>query len=314
MKTNIDVNNDFNVAAVIVTYNRLEKLKNAIAAYENQLCKPTYIIVVNNASNDGTKEFLSIWKEEKNGISKIVINMNDNLGGSGGFYEGQKAAMQLNDVEWIMVADDDAYPEEDYLLIIKEYLERENTDDIAVICGKVIENESFVNTHRTVKTGFFSPHLYKPILQEEYDSYDAIELDYASYVGIVINKKKMDIAGCVNPELFIYHDDTDHTYRLGGLGNIICLTQISIIHDCGMTKINENTWKAYYDYRNRLYVSKKINFKKFLYLIPVYIAKSLLCPLKGRQFGDIIARLTAVFDGIRGILGKHPVYAPGWKP
>ena len=60
MKTNIDVNNDFNVAAVIVTYNRLEKLKNAIAAYENQLCKPTYIIVVNNASNDGTKEFLSI--------------------------------------------------------------------------------------------------------------------------------------------------------------------------------------------------------------------------------------------------------------
>lgn len=307
-------NEKFAVASVIVTYNRLEKLKNTIRAYENQRYKPSYIIVVNNASSDGTHEFLMQWKNTVSDIKKIILNMDENLGGSGGFYEGQKAAMQLDDADWVMVADDDAYPEEDYLLTIKEYLERENTDDIAVICGKVIENESFVNTHRTVKANFFSPHLYRPISQMAYMSNDIVYLDYASYVGIVINKRKMDVAGYVNPEMFIYHDDTDHTYRLGKFGSIICLPKVSMLHDCGKAKVNGNTWKAYYDYRNRLYASRRINIYKFLYLIPIYIAKSLLCPLKGRKFGDIKARLAAVMDGITGKLGKHPVYAPGWKP
>ena len=43
---------------VLVTYNRLDKLKIALECYEKQKYLPKNIIVVNNASTDGTKEFL----------------------------------------------------------------------------------------------------------------------------------------------------------------------------------------------------------------------------------------------------------------
>ena len=43
------------IGVVLVTYNRLEKLKIALKSYEEQTVLPKYILVVNNNSNDGTK-------------------------------------------------------------------------------------------------------------------------------------------------------------------------------------------------------------------------------------------------------------------
>ena len=45
------------IGCVIVTFNRLEKLKKALAAYDKQEVKPKYIVVVDNASTDGTNVF-----------------------------------------------------------------------------------------------------------------------------------------------------------------------------------------------------------------------------------------------------------------
>ena len=44
------------IGVVIVTYNRLNKLKIALEKFENQTKKQSYVLVVNNASNDGTFE------------------------------------------------------------------------------------------------------------------------------------------------------------------------------------------------------------------------------------------------------------------
>ena len=50
-----------NFGVVLVTYNRLDKLKIALECYEKQSYLPKNIIVVNNASTDGTKEYLDEW-------------------------------------------------------------------------------------------------------------------------------------------------------------------------------------------------------------------------------------------------------------
>ena len=63
------------IAAVIVTYNRLDKLKKALVSYESQSVKPQYIIVVNNASTDSTQEYLEKWKQQESGIVKIDLNL-----------------------------------------------------------------------------------------------------------------------------------------------------------------------------------------------------------------------------------------------
>ena len=105
-----------NYGVVIVTYNRIEHLKKSLELYTRQTKNPSRIIVVDNHSNDGTIDFLNSWESEVvKKKKKEVIYLPENLGGSGGFYLGKKKALEL-DVDWIMVADDDAYPNEDYLL------------------------------------------------------------------------------------------------------------------------------------------------------------------------------------------------------
>ena len=47
------------VVAVLVTFNRLNLLKKAVSAVENQTRKPDHIVIVDNGSTDGTSEWLS---------------------------------------------------------------------------------------------------------------------------------------------------------------------------------------------------------------------------------------------------------------
>ena len=58
------------IGVVLVTFNRLEKLKIALEAYERQTVKPKYILVVDNNSTDGTREYLENWKKEEKQYKK----------------------------------------------------------------------------------------------------------------------------------------------------------------------------------------------------------------------------------------------------
>ena len=78
------------LGVVLVTYNRLNELKKALECYEKQSYLPKHVIIVNNASNDGTKEYLEKWVNKKSKIEKEIINLKKNTGGSGGFHEGLK--------------------------------------------------------------------------------------------------------------------------------------------------------------------------------------------------------------------------------
>lgn len=299
------------ICAIIVTYNRLEKLRTALKSYSAQKLLPRYIIVVDNASKDGTEQFLAVWKNKKEGFEKIVITCTKNLGGSGGFYLGQKKALEL-DINWIMVADDDAYLESDYLLGMYNYINNHDKDEISIVCGKVIEKGNCVNIHRTyLKTKW--KRNFQEYIPIEYYSKDYFEPDFVSYVGVLLNKSKLLKAGLVNKDYFIWYDDTEHSYRLGKIGRIICIPAYSVLHDVVENK-NMLCWKNFYGYRNNVDFFKKHFLLQFPFVLVVLIIKSLLSPLHGRSFTEIQMRFVAIKDGLLGRLGEHNYYKPGWKP
>lgn len=160
---------NFNVAVVIVTYNRLEKLTNTLKCYDKQMFLPKHIIVVNNDSKDGTDVYLKKWKNEDSEYQKHVITLDDNLGGSGGFFVGEEYAMNLSDIDWVMIADDDAYPDNDYLYGMKLFVDNNRKKDIAIICGKVMEHNSSVNVHRTYLVGKWHWNFHEFIPQNKYE-------------------------------------------------------------------------------------------------------------------------------------------------
>lgn len=72
------------VSVVTVTFNRLEKLKHTLACFDNQTANFDNLIVVNNCSTDGTKEFLEQWRLQKSISMKHIVSLDRNTGGSGG--------------------------------------------------------------------------------------------------------------------------------------------------------------------------------------------------------------------------------------
>ena len=70
------------VCAVVVTYNRKEKLKKCIQCLLGQADSKCDVLIVNNASTDGTEEMI---RNEFKIPEVLYYNTGANLGGAGGF-------------------------------------------------------------------------------------------------------------------------------------------------------------------------------------------------------------------------------------
>lgn len=92
------------VCAVIVTYNRKELLRECLQAVLSQTRPPDHVLVVDNASTDGTPEML---REEFPQVE--VLRLPENQGGAGGFHEGMKRAYEQG-FDWLWLMDDDTLP------------------------------------------------------------------------------------------------------------------------------------------------------------------------------------------------------------
>ena len=94
------------VVAVVVTWNRRDLLVESLAALRAQTHPPAEIVVVDNASTDGTTELL---RDESDGLQ--VVHLTRNTGGAGGFAAGIERALTLEpDLVWLL--DDDTVPTE----------------------------------------------------------------------------------------------------------------------------------------------------------------------------------------------------------
>jgi GT2 family glycosyltransferase len=302
------------IGVVIVTFNRINCLKKALSKYEEQKKEPQYIIVVNNCSSDGTNEFLIEWQNIKSNIKRYVINLNMNIGGSGGFYTGLEMAMKL-DSDWIWLADDDAYPEYDALSNIENFYENNKKIDKKNICGlcsSVINNGNIdVNHRRNMRKDLFTI-TQVPINIKEYNN-EYFELDLCSYVGCIFSKRYLVEAGLTEKDYFIYYDDTEHSYRMKKFGKIYCVPSSKVIHNVKMNSENVD-WKAYYGLRNRiLFYKKHFNYRYSFIICVRELTKCVLRTFlrKNKEYNQLIK--SAIKDAENNVKGMHEIYKPGWK-
>jgi GT2 family glycosyltransferase len=287
-------------------------LKKALACYENQTKSFRNLIVVNNHSNDGTFEFLEKWKSEKTSFVKHVVNMDDNLGGSGGFYAGQKYAMSLNP-DWIYLADDDVYAEPDMMEQFYKFCDTHDVDKLSAICGTVYDLEGKIAIYHRSTHKIENNHYVRTSCPEEWYDKDFFQINCLSYVCSFINANAIRRVGYVNPKYFIYYDDTEHSIRLAKYGNIVCVPNIKITHEeqSVVNTINDGvTWKNYYIVRNHCHMLK-MHFLKLAIDRTIYMlnqCKKDECTLIHKK----VIRL-ALRDAWLGILGKHKLYKPGWS-
>lgn len=245
-----------NVDALVVTYNRVNKLKECISnLLEMNLRK---IIIVNNCSTDQTEHYLNELKASSSKI--IVYNLKKNIGGAGGFNYGLKRFIKLSNDGYVWVMDDDTVPNRNALDRTLDAFSKIDLDHRGFAAGKVLWTDG--NLARMNKPVFSS--------SEKSDNY----LCAASFVGIMISRIAIQKVGYPISDFFIWGDDIEYTHRITSAGlKGIYVTDAIIIHkmnsnsDTNIIKENndvERIKRHYFDFRNRMYISRKKGWGAFL--------------------------------------------------
>jgi rhamnopyranosyl-N-acetylglucosaminyl-diphospho-decaprenol beta-1,3/1,4-galactofuranosyltransferase len=245
------------IAAVVVTYNRKDLLRKCLVGCLSQSRPLDTIIIVNNASEDGTEEML----EKEFLINPIFdyVNSGDNLGGAGGFHLGMKRAYDKG-YDWLWLMDDDVIPIDNG---IEKYLKY--SDKFLFIQGSRVsqdgERYSWAQNF-DYKTG------KSEIIDEntEFNNNPWIEVNTACFEGAFINRKVISKIGLPEIKFFIRGDDTHY-------GAIVSKEfQIVYIKDITLTRLIEqparivfgikmsiaSPFSIYYTVRNNFLLEKYI--------------------------------------------------------
>jgi rhamnopyranosyl-N-acetylglucosaminyl-diphospho-decaprenol beta-1,3/1,4-galactofuranosyltransferase len=272
------------IAAIVVTFNRKQLLTECVDALLAQAHPVNKIIVIDNDSADGTPEFL----QEKGYLDNPCIEyvrLAENTGGAGGFHEGVKRAYEMG-YEWIWLMDDDAEPGPNTLKVLAKHFE---TEQVSALASMVVDPAgiSLLHRGRVSFQGVFSL-FHQPLSLEAYHQ-EVVEIDMASFVGILVNRKSVAKIGLPKKEFFIQHDDLEYCLRLRQAGKILLITDSVILHKeqakAANTEVKfmgkrflktpyEKYWLKYFMRRNLVWTGKKYTknvFVFYLSLIWVYL-------------------------------------------
>lgn len=202
-------------AAVVVTYNRKQLLLECIDALLSQTRPLDKIILIDNASTDGTLDVL----REKGHLDNACIDyvrLPKNTGGAGGFYEGFKRAFEL-EYDWIWAMDDDGLPDADTLqqLLLAP-------PDLLFRGPLVLAKEDNTGQNLAFKYGVntVSGKVTASTRKEAEELADeGLLWNYLNpFNGVLISSKVVKRIGLPKKEFFLWGDEWDYFYRAKKVG------------------------------------------------------------------------------------------------
>lgn len=271
--------NTNSVCAVVVTYNRLEFLKEGIQGILDQTAPPDKIIIVNNGSTDGTDAYLKTLHQPQ-----IEIVTQENLGGAGGFHTGIKKAFEAG-YEWIWVMDDDVEPFKDCLENLLKYKELSQCIHPLRIFSD--NNEVFKWEH------YFDYRICMPVLHHNIslENKDFCYVNTACFEGMLIHRDLVEKIGFPNKEYFIAGDDTEYGILANLHTNVMYTKTAAMYRKRANISYKIRPLQAYYEYRNIFLLRKNIrpyfpeNFSSMFYknLYRDFFSKVMMI-IKGKEY------------------------------
>ena len=293
-----------NTFILIVSFNRKELLLQCLQALSVQTQQPSKILIVDNASTDGTIETLQQngWLEQ----SKIqLIALKENTGGAGGFSAGMQSAFEQGaDYVWMM--DDDAVPHPTALEEIMRYVTPEH------IYGSLAVNGEDTAWATTLLAENKTVHLKKQVSE-------LAEVQSLPFLGFLTSKEIYQNIGLPDASYFIAADDVEYCMRAQHAGHKIFICgQSQIEHPKSdryefnflgkkITCLNLVAWKRYYDTRNRLLIAKKYyGFKYYTQTIPASFVRLFAALLnEKKRLKQVKAFFAGFYDGVFHNTGRR---------
>ena len=192
------------VAATLLTRNRAEVLREAVRAVLEQERPADEVIVVDNASTDGTLEMLAA---EFPGVT--VVALPENQGATGGFYEAIVAGLATG-ADWVWLLDDDSFARPSALSELLEALRRLDGEAPPTVLTSRVE----------WKDGELHPMNLPVIRPDDGEQFrDALRrgllpVRAASWVSLMLSREAVERAGMPLRQFFYQADDIEYTARI----------------------------------------------------------------------------------------------------
>ncbi|WP_418790835.1 glycosyltransferase family 2 protein [Phosphitispora sp. TUW77] len=252
------------------------------------------IIVVDNASKDGSQEFI-----EANFPQVMLIKNKENLGFGKANNIGSKAA---NGKYLIFINSDTIAYETDFYSLLDI---SEANSQMGFLSCKILNEDGSIQS-----IGYNFPSLMneiklrlllwnfkfiKKIRLNNYDDKGIFEVDWLSGSFMICDKSLFELLGGFDKDIFMYSEDLDICYRAYSAGKINLIydrTSIYHLHGKSGNKKNPSFKQLINRKENYFYVIKKNRIVKFMFLIKtltyinviiVYIGKRILTIVKTLQ-------------------------------
>ncbi len=211
------------VCAFVLTHNRQHLLVETLRALLGQTRPIEQVIVLDNASTDGTLQRLR--SEGLLDEPQIAVHRNEaNTGGAAGYQEGMRLAL-AEGRDWIWLMDDDAEPRPDAL---ERLLAAPPASDAgtAVLCTAVVHPDGSVDRMHRCRLA----RLVLPLGEEIYAHGRYADVDCASFVGFMVRRRVAEAAGLPLADYFLGYDDAEYSLRARAHGRIRLVPESVIVH------------------------------------------------------------------------------------
>lgn len=296
-----------NYVAVITTFNRKEKLKTAIECLKNQIFKPKRIIVIDNASTDGTNKLMNDYTDDK---MLVYCKLPQNLGGAGGFYYGIKEAQKYAP-DYIAISDDDAWYHEDYFYNIK--INSDKREDIKAFIGVA---EDPMSKKKVQQGGVIT----NKVTLDEISEVGSDNLcNSITFCGFVFKSELIKKVGLPRKDFFIWLDDREYGLRISKVSKILVVQDAILTHPIEKRSKEDlvSSWKNYYGFRNGIILRKEFTLNKlganiyniiqlFRHTIAIFVKSK----YRHQRKEYLFSYWTAFFNAYMGKLGKNDNFLP----
>jgi len=207
------------VSVTIVTYNSGRFIKRCLESILEQKYSSMEVIVIDNASTDGTKDILEQFEDR----CRIEYN-EENIG----FAAAQNQAIALSGGEWVLTLNPDVLLLKNFIAALMEAAQMD--PKVGTVCGKLLTiRPSFDLPEKQLvdSTGiYFTPmlrHLDRGSQEVDNGHYLNFEYVFGATAAAALYRRQMiediSILGeFFDPDFFVYREDADVAWRAQLMG------------------------------------------------------------------------------------------------
>lgn len=248
------------VVAVVVAYNRRDLLVEALTALGAQTHPLHAIVVVDNASEDGSGDAV-----RQVAPLADLVTLSRNTGGAGGFAAGMARALERHDPSWLWLMDDDTIPTETAAEELVKAVEAR--PEVTIAGSRVVWTDGQDHPMNTPREKPFVSAAERGLAAR--DGFLAVRS--SSFVSMLVSAGAVRSHGLPVADYFIWNDDFEFSTRILRRSRGLFVPSSVVVHKTrklGATDLDPGE-RFFFEVRNKVWLflfSRSLGFgEKLLY-------------------------------------------------